>query len=230
MIAWIRSRPLAARLGAALAAAVLPVILVSLFVHAANNPTYQPCSFDITGAGGPQAPCTVMVDTKGNAFVNKATFRIATGPVTSFATAATDWLVLTGSASKTVRVTNITLCGTATAAATNDVLFVKRSTADTGGTTGTAPTIVPLQGETASAAIAIYTANPTLGTAVGNVDGSKLNLGAAGAAGCASYDFGTRSTEAVVLSGTAQQLAINWNGASLPAGASVDARIEWTEE
>jgi hypothetical protein len=211
--------------------ASLIVALSAGALLASNNVSLSVCSFDTTGSGGPQAACIIPTDTKGNAIINKATFRYAGAGVTSFATSPTDWVVLTGSSTKLVRVTNVTVCGFATAATSIDVVLIKRTAADTGGTSS-AIAAQPLQGETASATAAIYTANPTLGTSISGaaVDAVKINLGATGSAGCFSTDDGTRNTEAIVLSGVAQQLAINLNGVTVPSGANLDYRIEDTEE
>src|SRR5215469_12319302 len=176
----------------------------------------------------------ILTDPLGNPLLTKTAYRIAGGPISSgVATTPTDWLVLTGSGTKTIRLTNFTICGTATSASTIDLVLTKHSTANTGGTTGTAPTATPLDSTDAavSATFAIYTANPTVGTLVGSaVDTIKLNLGAAGSAGCAALDFGTRNAQAVVLRGTTQQFAVNLNSVSLPSGYSLDYRLEWTEE
>jgi hypothetical protein len=55
-------------------------------------------------------------------------------------------------------------------------------------------------------------------------------FGASESAGCSSDDFGSRNSQAIVLNGTAQHFAINFNGVSLPTGASLDIRVEDTEE
>jgi len=77
-----------------------------------------------------------------------------------------------------------------------------------------------------------YTANPTLGATVlgGSLDGKKLNLSTVGAAGCLFWDFGTAYAEPVVLRGAIQQLAVNLNGVTVPAGTSLSYTVETTEE
>ena len=204
-----------------------------------NGSNGQQCVFSIdtsgslTGCTGNTVWLYAPEDTKGNPIINKATFRaVGTVAVSAMATSLTDLVTLTGSATKTLRVTNVTLCGiNATTATTTVVSLIKRSTADTGGTTGTAPTATALQGETVSGTLALYTANPTLGTGVGSgIDQFGLNWGAAGSGGCVAVDYGTRNTEAVVLSGVAQQFALNFGGVTQPSGASLTYRLEWTEE
>lgn len=172
----------------------------------------------------------ISTDQISTPLLNKPVYRFAGGPVTSFAASATDWITITGATGKTVRITNMTICGTATSPGSVVVSIVKRSTADSAGTSS-AITAVPLNrlDPAAGATAAIYTANPTLGTAVGNIDVLDLNLGTAGSAGCATVDFGTRNGQGITLLGASDQVAINFGGNSLPAGASLTYRIEETE-
>lgn len=147
------------------------------------------------------------------------------------AATATDFWSIVGSGSKTIRVTRLQVSGIATAAATVDVQLAKRSTANTGGTP-TNPAIVPhdKNDAAATAVITTYGANPSLGSLVGYFRGQKLNLGAAGSAGTIVWDFTVRNTKGVLLRGTADSLSLNWNGAAVPAGTSLDIDVEWTEE
>jgi len=159
------------------------------------------------------------------------TFRWAGGPITTFATGPTDWVVLTGSATKTVTVSHIAVCGTATVAATIDVTIIKRSTTNTGGTSS-AGTAVNLSDSNvaATATMSVYTANPTIGTAVGNADVKKLNLGPPGSAGCVLLDYGTRDGSGpITLLTTGHLIAINLLGQTVPAGLSLDYMIETNE-
>lgn len=151
----------------------------------------------------------------------------------ALAAAATDIFTLTGSASKTVRITRIQVSGIATAASAVDLVLVKRSTADTGGT-ATNPTVVPNDSADAAgtAVVAAYTANPTTGALVGPVRSRKVTLTTA-AGGLTSvttiFDSGQQSGKPITLRGVAQQLALNFNGATV-AGATLNIDIEWYEE
>lgn len=178
-----------------------------------------------------QTPSAVVqTDRVGVSLLDKSTYRFSGGPVSSFATSATDWITLSGG-SATVRVTNITICGIATSAASIPIKILKRSAADSGGTS-TAISAVPLDSNDppVTATGSIYTGNPTLGSQIGgNVDTFYLNLGASGSAGCATVNFSTRNGQALVLHGPSQQVAINFGGDSLPSGASLTYRIEETE-
>lgn len=169
-----------------------------------------------------------IVGTEGQ----KATYSFAIGPQTTFAATPNDIFVITGSATKTIRIGKLSLCGTATAATTAEFSLVKRSTAATGGTILNTATVVPNDSTNpaATATFVSYSVNPTPGTAVGVVDAKKLNLGALGAAGCLYWQWGDTNGQQIVLRGVAQQLSINFASATPPAGMSLDVKVELTEE
>jgi hypothetical protein len=151
------------------------------------------------------------------------------------ATGANVIATLTGSATKTVRLTRIELSGTcATTAKDINFFLAKYSTAASGGTAGTAPTMVPHDSASAAAtaAVAVYTADPTAGTLVGNVRTGNLFMAVTGstvAPGLYTASFGDRPSQDIVLRGTSQQLAISLNGENT-ATSVVDLVLEWTEE
>lgn len=145
---------------------------------------------------------------------------------------ATDIFTITGSATKTIRITRVTITGTQTTATQRDVVLLKRSTANTAGTFYIAPTKVPHDSgnSAATATVRSYTANPTLGTLVGNIRTRKVYVGlTTGNSDECIWDFGTRPAQAIVLRGTAEVLAVNLNSIT-SAGNSFDINIEWTEE
>lgn len=178
-----------------------------------------------------------QADTAGSHFVNtegkKATY--SAGLNVSIAASATDVVVLSGSASKTVRVTRITLNGIATANTTAAIALVKRSTANTGGTVGSTPTPVPLDSSNGAvtAVLVDYTANPTTGTTVGTVRQERITFNTAATSSVNTdrivWEFGTRNTQALVLRGTAQQACVNFGGNSVTGGV-LTYTVEWTEE
>ncbi len=158
------------------------------------------------------------------------------------ASSATDIFTITGSSTKTVRITRIEISGTTTSAtpAALDIVLLKRSTANTGGTSTGSPTPVPhdINDAAATATVLAYTANPTTGTLVGNLRNQKLMLMLATYTATdfptddkIIWDFGNRAGErAIVLRGTGDVLAINLNGVTATATASLDIAIEFTEE
>lgn len=151
------------------------------------------------------------------------------------AASATDFLTITGSATKTVVVKRIMCSGIGSTAGTADLQIVKRSTANTGGTSTTL-TGVQLDSNDAAptAVVRAYTVNPSaLGTAVGSIGAAKIGLPlAATGATMQQLTFDTQTmprTKPIVLRGVAQTLALNGNAATLAAGASLACTVEWTE-
>src|SRR6266702_476 len=149
---------------------------------------------------------------------------------TALAGVAGDVLLFKGSSTKTVRVTQVIISGTATTAINLYVQLIKRSAADTAGTTGTAPTIAPhaSANAAATATVAIYTAAPTAGTSVGIVRAARLFLATPTTsptlAELIMWDFGVRPG----ARGVAECLAVNLSAA--PTAGSIDISFEFTEE
>lgn len=146
------------------------------------------------------------------------------------AAAATDIATITGSASVTVFVTKVIISGIQTTAGLNDILLVKRSTADTGGTS-TGGTALPHDSNdaAASATVLAYTANPTTGTLVANLRRNYQPIGGVTSVvnPVVVYDFGDKGRP-LTLRGIAQVLAVNLNGATL-TGGTFDITFEWFE-
>lgn len=185
---------------------------------------------NVSASGDYAAP---TCDIYGNLVVkdqqrHKATYRTAF--VVAPAATATDIFQLIGSATKTVEITRIRIAGTQIT--TGQVVFYikKRSTANTGGTSSAA-TLVPLLSTDAAATAvgAIYTANPTTGTTVGDVAVRLVPVVAAASLGDQeiAISFGELG-RALILSGTAQAIAINLNGVTITSGSLV-ITIEFTE-
>jgi hypothetical protein len=151
------------------------------------------------------------------------------------AASATDIFTVTGSATKTIRIIRMRISGIKTGAgAAIDIMLLKRSTADTLGTS-TAPNAIPYDSAdaAATAVITAYTANPTVGTLVNTggvvlVDSLFVPLATA-SGGQLNWEFGNRPARALVLRGVAQQLCLNLNGVTV-AGGAFDIAVEWTED
>ena len=160
----------------------------------------------------------------------KATYSCGTGGFTPAAT-ATDFFTIVGSATKTVRVTRVTISGFATSAITEEILLIVRTTANSAGTK-TTPTIAQhdQNDSAATAVVNLYSVNPTLGSSGGVLRQAKLNCGATGAAGQIVWDFTNRNSKGIVLRGIAQTLCLNYNGAAVPSGMSLAIDCEFTEE
>ena len=160
-----------------------------------------------------------------------ATFSVSINGL-ALAALATDVFTITGSASKTIRVTQVRFSAVQTTASQVGVVLLRRSTADTGGTS-TAPTAVSYDtnNAAATATLAAYTANPTTGTLVGNLYGQRVFVPGAATASDAqglSETFGDFGQQPLVLRGVAQQLAINLAGVTV-TGGSANITVEWTE-
>lgn len=150
----------------------------------------------------------------------------------TFAAAPTDVFTLTGSGTKTVRVKRIALYLSATNAAPVTVDIVKRSTANSAGTS-TTQTAVPHDSTSAAATATAksYTANPTLGTLVGRVRSYRVVVPQASPLGGATMSPMQEIVfkNPIILRGTGDVLAINMAAATL-AGNVASADIEWSEE
>ena len=164
-----------------------------------------------------------------------ATYSASNGPFT-VAASPTDVFTITGSATKVVRIRQIYFSASATNASSANFFLIKRSTANTGGTSTVRPA-VPSDSDdgAATAEVRTYTANPTLGTAVGTLRSYKLvvpqntPLGSASNGPLNEIYFGNNSQKAITLRGTSEVLALNMNGVTL-TGNSFCVFIEWTEE
>lgn len=164
----------------------------------------------------------------------RSTFAIAATP--------TDVAILNGAAGKTVRVLRLeidALCTAATASAL-EVQLIKRSTANTGGTSTGSPTPVAHDSNDPGglSSLTCYTANPSaLGTSLGIIRDAKIVPALSPYTATdfppkdrLVFDFGNRPGKALVLNSANEGLAINLVGATIPAGLSLGISIEVTEE
>jgi hypothetical protein len=168
---------------------------------------------------------------------NKKTYLVVATGYTAYTT-PTDLICLSGSATKTVSISQMYIGIQSTAAALQTVYFIKRSTANSGGTS---TTLTPLTYDSSNAAatgvVTVYTAAPSVGSVVGNVRillvASGVLTGAPGilslnAQALAPATFTTFSSP-VILRGMAESLCINYNGAALTSGFSAVYGVEWIE-
>ena len=152
--------------------------------------------------------------------------------------ATTNIFTFAGSATKTVKVTRLTVSATAsTAAAIFDLCLNKQTAADSGGTAATAATILKaaVADSAATAAAPIfYTAAPTAGTTTGTAWSAKLYapITATGSTGGPVIEvLGApgRASKPLTLVGTTDILALTLNGATPANATSFDIHIEWVE-
>jgi hypothetical protein len=149
----------------------------------------------------------------------------------SFAgSSTTDNAVLPGNATDTVLVTRVIISCTQTTAGNITLNLIKRSAADSSGTSS-AMTVVPDDStfSAASSAPLSYTGTgPTAGTAVGNVDTYQLGCNATSTAGPNDIYILDRRLKPIVLRGTAQELAVNFGNAAI-TGGTLTVTFEWEE-
>lgn len=152
-------------------------------------------------------------------------------------TAPTAAFVMTGSATKTVRIKSITINGTATAAGAMQFSLKKNSTAGTlGSAVLTTITAAPLDSGNAAATgvlSSVGTANyTTLPTLVAAVHSGSLEMGVVGTGVFAPnvIEFGKNGTQAIALRGVAECLTLDFLGTAIPSGGKVDFSIVWSED
>lgn len=147
------------------------------------------------------------------------------------AATATDIFTITGSGTKTIKIARLIVSCSATNNINIDLAIVKRSTANTGGTS-TTPTAVPFDSANAAATATVraYTANPTLGTTVGTVLSQQLFVsgGTTQPIANAIFDFTSTVSQPIVLRGTGEVLALNLQGVTV-TGPQFQVSIEWVE-
>jgi len=145
------------------------------------------------------------------------------------AAAATDIAVMPGNAANTVLLTKITVSCTQTTAGIITLNIIKRTTADTGGTSA-AMTAIQDDTNTAAASSAplSFTANPTINSTIGNVDTYKLGCMSPSSASPNDIYILNRQQKPLVLRGTAQQIAVNLGGATV-TGGSFTVSFQWIE-
>lgn len=150
------------------------------------------------------------------------------------ANAATDIFTITGSATTTVRIIRLSISATKTSAGTADVVLLKRSTDNTGGTSATLTNVAHDSADAvATNTVRSYTANPTtLGTLIGNMQVDKLHVietTKMTSQHTLEWDWTASQGKAPVLRGVAQILAVNLAGQTL-AGNSFAIDVTWSEE
>lgn len=173
----------------------------------------------------------------------KGTYSAASA-FTAPANNTTDFWQIYGSSTKTIKVLRVEAAyvGDSPTAAVDRFFLIKRSTANSGGTSTTVTNVSLDSSNTAStASVKIYTANPSgLGTAVGQVHSGLLaNIFSASTGNPVSpcgrssqiiFDHNLTG-QPVVLRGTTEGLCINFNSVKPSATTPLIAiTVFWTEE
>jgi hypothetical protein len=216
---------------AALAAGTAPskaVALLGQYNTTAPAPTNgQTVALQVNSAGS----LLVSGESLKNTYSATATFTAATS--------ATDIAILPGSATKTIKVLRVKVQLSSTNAQAQNIVTVlqKRSTANSGGTP-VSMTVVP-HGSNNVAATAVplnYTANPTTGNSIGNVDSAVISTQGVPSSGAAEnnnewvVDYTSPGMQPIELRGVAQGLAVNLGGVTVTATNTVKVTYTYTEE
>ena len=162
---------------------------------------------------------------------NKETAYCASTGIFTTATSATDIFNFKGSDTKTIYIRKITWKQANSVGSGNfDVYLLKRSTANSGGTSS-ALTAVPLDSNFSSATASgvYYTANPTTGTSLGGIAHVFLHLHYDGSFIYTLFDS-TKGGSPIVLRGTSESISVNYNGVTDPIERSAVVDIEWSEK
>ena len=215
--------------------ALVPLAPVSAVVSGQTPSAILPSAVTYMGTAPALVSGTAagtQCDTTGGQYINIEGRKATYSAFVSFTAVAGDIAILPGSATKTIRVTRVEVSFfTSGTAGVETVQLIKRSAANSGGTSAAIPVVPHDSGfAAASAAPLNYTVAGTPGAAVGTIRGVQFNDASSALPGANSWiwDFGSRPSSAIVLRGVAQGLAIN-----LPAAISTQtAQIsyEWTEE
>jgi len=145
---------------------------------------------------------------------------------------ATDVFTISGSATKTIKIFRILFYLTATTGSNATIIGLRRSSLNTGGTSTLLNGIAhDTTNSAATAVVRSYTANPTLGTLVGNMFTFGVYVSGGGTIGSIpfSYVIDNAIAQPIVLRGTSQLFAVNMNSVTF-AGNSARATVIWTEE
>ena len=159
----------------------------------------------------------------------------------AFAQVATPtvWLVIQGSATKTVRIRRIELSGAATAAGSMPYVVARCSAAGTLGSAVLTAVTAAKHDTSNDAATAVVstvgTANyGTPPTVVANLAAGRVSMTAIGAAAQGGNPGvvlgGEMGEQGIVLRGTSEFVTISASGAGIPSGGVNDYRIVITEE
>lgn len=183
-----------------------------------------------------KAAKTRFTDTRGQDTGMKPSYMASLTLKTATAAGTGVFAAIYGSASKTIRVQRITVCGTvATAAVYGDVVVKKVTTPGTGGT---ATTLTPVACDSNTpdsfASCSYFTALRTAGSGGGAIASQVAYFPITGtvANGPAIIQFvftATSMLEAPVLRGTSQGIELNF-GTTTTNAPTLMVTFEWTEE
>lgn len=200
----------------AAASAKLPATLgqkamaASMSVAVASNQSDVPVNF--YGATAVEPP--------RKTFSAAATFTAADSP--------TDIFTIYGPSSGTVYITKIVFHGTQSSNGLANVYILRRSTAASGGTPVTVTPVPHKTGDATTATVTYYTANPTVGTLVGNIYAERNFMGVT-----TTYSYPLKweadfFSKPIALASASEGVAINLD-ASTRSGNVVTCYVEFIQ-
>jgi hypothetical protein len=196
----------------------IPALMLALLVFTIATALGAPAAFAF-------APSASVIFLPGKVNTYSVTFT-GLAPAAS----ATDIFALTGSSTLRVMVRRAYCTGLSTAAGTNLIVGIVRTTPDSAGTALT-PVAAQQSNQAATAVPNDFTANPTLGTSAGSVFAVTLTTGTTTAAPSPmNWEPADDSRQPITLVGTSQQFVLNAAGVSFPSGAAISCTVVWTEQ
>lgn len=168
----------------------------------------------------------------GITFSTKKTYSAAITDLSAAILSATDVFTITGANGVKTKIKTITFTGESVTNIVAEVRLIKRSSANSGGTSSAVTAVVHDSGDAAaSSTVLAYTANPTLGTQVGLlrsddifITGSNTNPPQK-----VIWDFTDATSKPPTLNSSSEVIAINFNTLSI-SGLSLSISMTWTEE
>lgn len=169
----------------------------------------------------------VPVDIKPN--IQNTYHAVFVGAVT--ATTPTDVFTIAGAAGKKIRIKYVYVAGEQTTSSTIRVNLIKRSTLDTGGISTVITPVASESSQAASSAVVrAYTANPTLGTAIGTFSSKLLRINVVGSTQTpVEFDSTNGNIKDMTLASATEQFAINFNSTTI-TGDLMAIDVIYTEE
>jgi hypothetical protein len=167
----------------------------------------------------------------------KATYEYGVARFAQVAT-PTAFVVIKGSATKTVRIKKIRVAGVATAQGNMQIQFQRWSDAGTIGSAAlTALTAVKHDTGSAAATCSVSTVGTANWTTAGTgstipflCDTIFFGVVATGVVTPNEFNFATRQDQALILRGTSDWIILSGNGSAIPSGGVIDISIELEED
>ena len=174
----------------------------------------------LAGTGWAQSSVVVVPGTKVKSYHASSSFA---------ASSTTDNAVLPGNATNKVLVTGIYVSCTQTTAGTVPLVIIKRSAADTSGTSATMTAVKDDSNYAAavSAPLSYTGTGPSVGTAVGNLDNYQLGCMPTTTTSPNDLYVFIGLIKPIVLRSTAEQVAVNVGGAV--SGGTLTVTFTWME-